>query len=65
MEFEIVTTCTTCKGTGIVEDHRDRDTICVECEGMGSNVYNGELYEGIVECAEDYPKATSIRQMHV
>ena len=65
MEFEIVTTCIPCNGTGTVEDHRDRDTTCVECEGMGFNVYNGELYDGIVECAEDYPEATSIRQMHV
>ena len=65
MEFEIVTTCIPCNGASTVEDHRDRDTTCVECEGKGFNVYNGELYDGIVECAEDYPEATSIRQMHV
>ena len=65
MEFEIVTTCEPCNGTGTVENFRNQDVTCIECEGKKFNVYNDNLYDNILQCAEDYPEAICIRRMYI
>ena len=61
-DYFVTSKCLDCEGTGRVEDYRDREQTCWECEGHGSTISKVENYDNIYECAEDYPDALSIEE---